>query len=84
MSFIIIKYLQFTLYRDGSILDERVLEAVHEPGPNEPIVLLQFADPILVEHQANFEMARSGKRQELLDEDALPSVQIFGSDNHGT
>jgi hypothetical protein len=55
-----------------------VFESVLEPAPDEPIILVQYPDPILVEHSARFELGRTGKNIDRLDEDGLPSVQIFG------
>uniref|UniRef100_A0A915MT22 Uncharacterized protein n=1 Tax=Meloidogyne javanica TaxID=6303 RepID=A0A915MT22_MELJA len=42
----------FTLYRDACILDERSFDAIPESSNDEPIKLVEFIQPVLVEHSA--------------------------------
>ncbi|CAK5072454.1 unnamed protein product [Meloidogyne enterolobii] len=67
----------FTLYRDACILDERSFDAIPESTNDEPIKLVEFIQPVLVEHSARFLLAKTGKNIKLLDEEGLPELQIF-------
>jgi hypothetical protein len=67
----------FTLYRDAGIIDERSFDAISEPSNDEPIILVELIQPILVEHSARFLLSKTGKNINLLDEDGLPELQIF-------
>uniref|UniRef100_A0A183CRT4 Beta-galactosidase n=1 Tax=Globodera pallida TaxID=36090 RepID=A0A183CRT4_GLOPA len=47
---------QFTLFRDGVVVEERVFEAVQAPAVDEPVRLVLFPEPVLVEHVASLEL----------------------------
>uniref|UniRef100_A0A914H238 Filamin-C n=1 Tax=Globodera rostochiensis TaxID=31243 RepID=A0A914H238_GLORO len=51
---------QFTLFRDGVVVEERVFEAVQAPAVDEPVRLVLFPEPVLVEHVASLELEPTG------------------------
>ncbi|KAL3089865.1 hypothetical protein niasHT_022497 [Heterodera trifolii] len=52
---------QFTLFRDGAAVEERVFEAVQAPAADEPMRLVLFPEPLLVEHVAQLKLETTGE-----------------------